>query len=132
MKRLACALGVLVVLLAAAQPADAHRRGRVHFGAHVIVGGPIWWGPWWPYWYPPYYAAPPVIIREEPQPQVYVQQQTPAPPPAQQYWYYCPDSKVYYPYVQECASDWLKVVPQAPAQASSGQPSPAPTGPPPQ
>ena len=31
-------------------------------------------------------------------------------------WYYCNDAKAYYPYVRECSSDWLRVVPQtAPA-----------------
>ena len=28
------------------------------------------------------------------------------------YWYYCPDSKAYYPYVQQCPTAWLKVIPQ--------------------
>jgi hypothetical protein len=27
-------------------------------------------------------------------------------------WYYCNDTKAYYPYVRECASGWLQVVPQ--------------------
>ncbi len=28
------------------------------------------------------------------------------------YWYFCPDSQAYYPYVLECPSGWLQVVPQ--------------------
>jgi FKBP-type peptidyl-prolyl cis-trans isomerase FkpA len=27
-------------------------------------------------------------------------------------WYYCNDTRAYYPYVRECASGWLQVVPQ--------------------
>ena len=27
-------------------------------------------------------------------------------------WYYCNDAKAYYPYVRECRSSWLRVVPQ--------------------
>ena len=29
-----------------------------------------------------------------------------------QYWYYCQASQGYYPYVSECPSGWLQVVPQ--------------------
>ena len=60
--------------------------------------------PWQPFGF---YAPPPVIIQQ--QPPVYVQ-------PEQQeenYWYYCPDLQGYYPYVQNCPSQWMKVVPDA-------------------
>ncbi|PYN51000.1 MAG: peptidylprolyl isomerase [Candidatus Rokuibacteriota bacterium] len=30
-------------------------------------------------------------------------------------WYYCNDAKAYYPYVRECRSGWLRVVPQTAA-----------------
>jgi hypothetical protein len=33
-------------------------------------------------------------------------------PPEPAYWYFCPDSRAYYPYVQQCPTAWLKVVPQ--------------------
>jgi hypothetical protein len=75
-----------------------HHRGS-HFywsGSFVI--------PWQPYGF---YAPPPVIIQQPPP--VYVQ-------PEQQeenYWYYCPDPQGYYPYIQNCASGWMKVVPDA-------------------
>jgi len=51
--------------------------------------------------FPGYYYAPaPVIV---------------APPvlPSMDsgYWYFCPDSRAYYPYVLECPSGWLAVVP---------------------
>ena len=80
-----------------------HGGGGVVIGPDFWWGGPWWWGPAYPYYtYPDYtypnYAVPPVYI-----------QQGPAPPPA--YWYYCPDSRTYYPYVKECASSWLTVVP---------------------
>jgi hypothetical protein len=94
-------------------------------GAGVVIGPGVWWGdPWWwgptgpyygypyygdPYYDSPYYAAPPVYI-----------QQQPAPPPA--YWYYCPDSRTYYPYVKECPSGWLTVVP--PTTAPPAVPTP--------
>jgi hypothetical protein len=94
-------------------------------GVGVVIGPDVWWGdPWWwgppgpyygypyygdPYYGSPYYAAPPVYI-----------QQQPAPPPA--YWYYCPDSRTYYPYVKECASGWLTVVPPATAPPSGPTP----------
>lgn len=46
------------------------------------------------------YAAPKVSPQ---QPTVYVQQQA--------YWYYCENAKAYYPYVQQCPSGWVRVVP---------------------
>ena len=27
-------------------------------------------------------------------------------------WYYCNDAKAYYPYVRECPSGWMQVIPQ--------------------
>jgi len=33
-------------------------------------------------------------------------------PPEPAYWYYCTDYGAYYPYVQRCPTEWLKVVPQ--------------------
>jgi hypothetical protein len=47
-----------------------------------------------------------VIIQEPP---VYLQQE---PHQEEQgYWYYCRDSQTYYPYVKECPTGWMKVVP---------------------
>jgi len=44
---------------------------------------------------------------------VYARQSPPVPPPysGSSFWYYCADSKLYYPYVQQCPAGWLKVVP---------------------
>ena len=57
-------------------------------------------------------------------PPVYIQQ---APlPPAPSYWYYCPESRAYYPYVKECVSGWLTVVPPSAAPPSGPTPSSPP------
>jgi len=105
-------LVIVALLFASALPVQA----RGHFYGGVWIG-PGWggWGPWWwgapayPYYYD-YYWAPPVVNQE--QSRVYVQ---PAPQVEQQsYWYFCPDSRNYYPYVKQCPSGWLKVVPSAP------------------
>ncbi len=114
MRRIAVALLAVIALLApvGVARADGHHHGGVGFRAHVFVG-PYWgpyWGPgWWnPYWYPgPVYAGPPVVVHEDPP--VYIQQQ-PAEQPSS-YWYYCESAKAYYPYVQQCPTGWLKVVP---------------------
>jgi hypothetical protein len=96
---------------------DAQAR---HGHSHVYGG--LWVGPGWiepyPYYsypYYPYYREPPIIVQ---QPDVYVQ---PAPAPTQQptYWYYCKDPQGYYPYVKQCPTGWLKVVPAPPGQSIS-------------
>jgi hypothetical protein len=122
-------IAVLVMLLLglmAGTSADA-RGGHGGHGPQVGVG--LWlgpgWGPGWggsyysPYYYPPYYPyyppEQPIVIQQ--QPEVYVQ---PAPEAEQQpiYWYYCKDPQGYYPYVKQCPSGWMKVVPTPPAPAS--------------
>lgn len=98
-----------------------HWRGG-HYGGGYWRGG-IWIDPFLlaplavgPYSYPyPYgYEAPPVIV-QQPSVDYYVQ-----PAPQQQaepsYWYYCRKPAGYYPYVQQCPSGWLKVVPTPPTQ----------------
>jgi len=82
-------------------------------GPHVVWGFwfPPFMGPWWgpPY---PHPAPPPVIIQQPP----VVQSAPPVQAPV--YWYYCPNPAGYYPYVQQCPSGWMQVVPPAapPAQ----------------
>jgi hypothetical protein len=39
----------------------------------------------------------------------------PAAVPAVEYWYYCQPYAAYYPYVQECPTDWQPVLPTAPS-----------------
>jgi len=70
---------------------------RVFVG--VGVGAPLW-RPAYAHTYPVY---------AYPLPTVYAQSYVPPEPP---YWYYCPDYGAYYPYVQQCPTEWLKVVPQ--------------------
>ena len=75
-----------------------HHQRRPHFywrGSFVI---PFPYG---------YYPRPPVVIQQ--QPPVYVQPEQ----LEENYWYYCPDPQGYYPYIRDCASGWMKVVPDA-------------------
>jgi hypothetical protein len=39
----------------------------------------------------------------------------PAATPAVEYWYYCQPYAAYYPYVQECPTEWQPVLPSAPS-----------------
>lgn len=38
--------------------------------------------------------------------------------PAVEYWYYCQPYAAYYPYVQECPTEWQPVLPSAPSPGS--------------
>lgn len=82
---------------------DKWRRGSWHHGhRHGRVGwwwvvGPSWYfysGPVYPY--PDPYVPPVVVISHT------VSDDT-------RYWYYCEDVDDYYPYVEECASEWIPV-----------------------
>jgi hypothetical protein len=111
MKRWAVSLAAIVfslAIVATATPSEAW-----HFTWHT----PPWGYPYghlhgYPY---PYIYAPPPVVVQPPQPQVYIQQQQPQP---ESYWYWCRNPEGYYPHVSQCASGWLKVVPQTspPAQ----------------
>lgn len=94
----------------AAEARPGHRHHRHHHGhghGHglglglglAIVTAPLWLAPRYAYPAPVYYAPP--------APTVYVEQ-----PPPQSYWYYCADTQAYYPYVQNCASGWQRVLPR--------------------
>jgi hypothetical protein len=101
---------VLVLVLLIVSPTPSEARGHVFFRFDVPLWvGPGYWGPG-PRWGPPYYSypAPPVIVQ---QPPVYIQQE----PPAQQpyYWYYCPNPAGYHPYIKDCPTGWMQVVPPA-------------------
>ena len=85
-----------------------HYRGH-HYRWHHHPGHRYFWSgsiviPWYPCGYP---APPPVVIQKEPQVHVQPEQGE------ENYWYYCPDPQGYYPYIRECASGWMKVVPDA-------------------
>ena len=103
---------------------DAEAQHHRHHGSRigVYIGAPLVFAPW-PYYsrpyYDPYYYPRTVVIRE--QPVVYTEQTVltmapppPAPPAQQQYWYFCQDTQTYYPYVQNCAAPWQRVIPHAP------------------
>lgn len=98
------------------QPPTYYRGAR----AGVFWSAPIIATPWWHYpdpfyAYGPAYYHPPVV-RLYDEPMVYIEQ-PPSPAvaaPATNYWYYCEDSKTYFPYVQTCASPWVRVMPHAP------------------
>ena len=116
MKKTAALLASIAVLFGEVLCAEAGRHhGFQHrFGHHrFLVGTTVFVGPGWgpSWWWDPYWAYPrPIVIQEESP--VYIQQSQPVPPPPVAYWYYCPDSKAYYPYVQQCPTAWLKVIPQ--------------------
>lgn len=101
-------IGVMLVamalLLGSALPGHAWRghgghHGYGHSGYGYGHSGYRTYGYSYPYRYYPY-VAPKVSPQ---QPTVYVQQQA--------YWYYCENAKAYYPYVQDCPSGWVRVVP---------------------
>ncbi len=119
------------------------RHSHSHARVGVYIGAPIVFAPWWssrPYYaYPPYYYPPaPVIVREQivvREPLIYydergnpvppVRAQAQAQPPTQAQpsaesstptWFFCADSQSYYPYVQNCASPWQRVMPLPPPQ----------------
>jgi hypothetical protein len=129
------------MLLAASTPAEAHGRGHPRARVGVYIGAPVVLGAWgWHrpppshYYYPPtyYYPQPPVVIREiVREPLVYYDERgnalppghhrTQPPAPAQPQpgseaptWFFCADTQSYFPYVQNCASPWQRVVPQPP------------------
>ncbi len=125
-------LGIAAVLtlgLAATAAADAHPRGRVHFG--LWVGGPLWWGGM-PYGYGygyPYVVERPIIVQEAPAEPLVVQ---PSVTQQANTWYYCREAQMYYPYVSSCASPWQEVpatpTPAAPAPDTAPAPATRRTG----
>ena len=112
MKTSAKALCTALLLLGAtAVSAPAHSHG-VRFG--IGIGVPLY-APWY-YAPPPYYYYPaPVVVQSPP---VYIERAPAqaAPPAPEPFWYYCPDSKTYYPYVQQCAVPWQRVSPHPPGR----------------
>lgn len=115
--KIAVLLAAVVCGTALAGTADAHGRGRV--GIWFGVPAPIFYPSYYyypRYYYPPaYYAAP---VAAPSYPTTYIEQSPPAAGPAPSegssaYWYYCRDSQTYYPYVQQCASQWEQVVPRS-------------------
>lgn len=102
MKKFA-AIGLCGMLAVAGLVVSGSTYAHPRFYGGITIGGPIWVPP------PVYYPPPPVYIERAPPP-VYIEQ-----PRQQDYWYYCQESKAYYPYVQSCPSNWMKVVPNGPS-----------------
>lgn len=107
MKKLAIVLAALAILAASALPAQAY-----HWRYHHPLWGWGWWshepGPFYP---PAVVHVPPQIIVVPQQPQTYVQRQQEQSPP-QFVWYWCTDPQGFYPYIQQCKSAWMKVIPE--------------------
>ncbi len=99
-----------------------------HWHGSVFVGGPWWYDPWWGWPYPyayayPYYGVygypyayypPPYYPGSYPYPggsTEYIQREPQTGEHPAGYWYYCASSKGYYPTVQQCPEDWIKVPP---------------------
>lgn len=125
MKKVAIAVLLAVsMFFFVAVPIQAHYTGYRHrhfYGSWDYPYGYPYYGyhPY-PYGYPGYWppviiSQPPVVIQPAP-PTTYIEkqpseQQKPAEQPGQ-YWYYCEETNSYYPYVKECPSPWMKVVPE--------------------
>lgn len=108
---------VAIAAVAMAGSADAAWGWRGGFwGPHFYRGPSFSFGIYAPlYARPPvYYAPPPVYYAPPP---VVVQQGYVAPPPVTAapaepnpgFWYYCNNPQGYYPYVQQCGTQWMTV-----------------------
>jgi hypothetical protein len=109
------------------------KPAKVMIGMSVLVlsvlSGSAWARVWvdvgipFPLFYP-FYPPPPVVavpayppvVAVPAAPPVYVERGAAAPAagPQGSYWYYCTNPPGYYPYVSNCPSGWLTVVPQSP------------------
>jgi len=90
---------------------------RVGVGLYNNVGfGPYrYFDPYYPLGgYPAVVASSPMVVTQ-PRIPTYVQQNQVsrrAPVQNRNYWHYCRNPEGYYPYVKECAGEWIKVPPQ--------------------
>jgi hypothetical protein len=135
MNRVIRVVSQVVILLLLASPALAwNRYGWRRPRVVVAVGVSPWWGPPFAPWgyFPPHVVAfpppvavvpPPVVIQPQlpPPPPVYVEREdAPLAPEAQEqvapgpeetasYWYYCPGAREYYPKVETCSQQWVRV-----------------------
>ena len=106
--------GSLVATSVDARGGHFRHHHRSHVGIWFGVPGPFFYPS--PYYYPRYYY-PPVVVPAPVAPPVYIERPAvdSAPPTESSaaYWYYCRDTQTYYPYVQQCASPWERVVPNS-------------------
>ena len=96
-------------------------RGWYGPGLGIYLGGPVYWGPWGYPYYGAYAGGYPYLAYRPSAPTVYVEQ---SPATSGNYWYYCRDPAGYFPYVQQCSSDWMTVVPPPGPPHSSASPAP--------
>lgn len=130
--RIIAALGALAALAAGNAWADHpdHRHHRDHRDGvrfSISIGTP-WPAPPYPYRMHPRHpqAWPHVVFSSVvpvvpvtpvimPAPRLYIEQapaRSAVPVLESGYWYYCNEAGAYYPYVQTCPGDWVKVAPQ--------------------
>ena len=91
--------------------------GHWHGGRfRPFVGGAVFIGafgyPYYAYpgYYYPAYGYPPAPAPYYPPVTGYVEQPSAAAPQGD--WFYCPQSRAYYPQVQECPGGWQRIPPQ--------------------
>jgi hypothetical protein len=115
-------IGAIVLGSLPAAEADAggrhfrhHHHNRSHVSLWFGVPGPFFYPA--PVYYPRYYYPPAVVVPAPAAPPVYIERPAIDPSPSAEsaaaYWYYCRDTQTYYPYVQQCASPWERVVPNS-------------------
>lgn len=132
---------VMLLLASPPATAWEHHHGwHYYYRPRVVVGVGPWWGPPYAPWgyYPAPYAVyappvvvapqmaypPPVVVAPQPQPQPPVYVERPDAPPAEAEeqaapgsqevgasWYYCPSARAYYPKVERCPEQWVRVPP---------------------
>lgn len=115
MKTLNAVLFSAALLIGAIASTSAFARGggHHHYGRiGVFVGAPFVFAPW--YYSNRYYYPSTVVVPAESTVYIEQGQATPSARPSQAYWYYCPESSTYYPYVNQCAVPWQRVVPRPP------------------
>jgi hypothetical protein len=123
MRRAKFVLGISLIaggIIGAPAWAD-HIHSRVVFG--VNFGMPI--APWYHYPYSPVIVAPAYphyVFGTRSSAPVYIEKGDEISGLATRplgYWYYCSDPQGYYPYIEECQTGWLTVLPQATGQPQS-------------
>ena len=113
-------IGLLMAVLIVgvfAPPADAWgRHGYWHWGplgilaAPLVVAGALVAAPFVIVRSAIAAATPPVVVSAPPM--AMPAPMTASAPMAASYWYYCQNPQGYYPYVPQCPSGWMQVVPR--------------------
>ena len=100
------------------------------------VGGPFWWPGWYGYpygypygwgWYDYGYGYPYPFVHTYPYPSTVFIHDSATPPDEKRevasQWRYCPDSRMFYPHVSECASGWQSIPMTAAGPSNPSSPS---------